>query len=328
MKKWALGIAMALAGATLIALAVIPGLFSVAPKFNDLTTNFKPEMKASVLAELRTDLNGLSAAQSQFTTQTVPALATALGMAPAQLSATMQQQFPATSAGMAAVPTITTRFNQVLTILNNERSNFAQADSIPTASIAPTVIPWVLVVVGLVVMGCAVFARRWWRAGLAVVIGAVMIATPLALSLPGKASAADTMNVQMRPVFTAQTVASAKQSLATMDAMGAEMQTTMLPALGQMLGMQTAQFEAYLAGNFPALGAALSTLPASMTQFTTLVTAFDRSLTDYDDINSTQFTPIVWTILATGGFLLLVGLLGVADLARRRQSSGAIVAES
>ena len=324
MKKWALGIAVALAGATLIALAVIPGLFSVAPKFSDLTTNFKPEMTASTVAELRADLSSLTAAQNQFTTQAVPALATELGMTPAQLSATIQAQFPATATGMAAVPALTAKFNQVLTIMDNQLGNFRQADSIPTASISPTVIPWVLLVLGLVLIAGGAFLRRWWRVGLAIVVGALMIVTPLALSLPGKASAADTMNVQMKPVFTAQTVASAKASLATMDAMGVELQAKLIPALSEMLKLQPAQLEAVLAANSPALAGALTTLPASMTQFSALVTAFAESLTDYNDINTTQFAPIIDTILATGGFLVLVGLLSAADLARRRETSGAI----
>jgi hypothetical protein len=63
-----------------------------------------------------------------------------------------------------------------------------------------------------------------------------------------------------------------------------------------------------------------------MTQFSALVTAFSKSLADYDAINGTQFTPIVNTILATGGFLLLVGLLAAADLARRRQGVTAVAA--
>jgi len=32
----------------------------------------------------------------------------------------------------------------------------------------------------------------------------------------------------------------------------------------------------------------------------------------------------VWTMIATGGFVLLVGLLGAADLTRRRQSVVAV----
>jgi len=327
MRKWALSVAMGLAGAALIALAAVPGLFSVAPRFNDLTNNFRPEMQASVLAQLHTDLSGLSAAQAQFTTRTVPELATALHTTPTQLSAQLQQQFPATWTGMQAVPAITTQFNQVLTLLNNELGRFQQADSIPTASIRPTVIPWVLLGVGVVLLICAIFTRRWWRAGLAVVIGAVMVAAPLALSLPAKASAADLMNAHLKPVYTAQLVAGAKQSLATVDAMGTEMQSKVIPALGQMLGMQPAQVQAYLGTNFPAVASALATFPASSARFGSLVTAFESSLSDYNDINSTQFTPIVWTMVAVGGFLLLMGLLGVADLAVRRQRIGVAVAE-
>ncbi|MGA9113305.1 MAG: hypothetical protein WB802_05845 [Candidatus Dormiibacterota bacterium] len=320
MRKWALGIAVALSGAALIALASIPGLFSVAPKFNDLTSNFKPEMTTSSLAALRTDLNGLAAAQTQFTTQAVPALATTLGTTPAGLSATLAQKFPATATGLQSVPTLTAQFDGVIATLSAEQANFDQADSIPTASIAPTVIPWVLVVVGLVLIVCAVVARRWWRVGVTLVIGALLVATPLVLSLPGKATAADTMNAQMAPLFTAKTVAAADQSLSTVEAMGSQMQSGMLPALAEMLNMQPAQFNTYLAANFPALGSALSTLPTSLARFKALVTAFDRSLTDYNDIKTTQFTPIVRTILATGGFLLLVGLLGAGDLIRRRQA--------
>ena len=323
MRKWVLGIAMALAGAALIALAVIPGLFSVAPKFSDLTANFKPVMTAPALSGLRSDLNEISAAQSQFGTQMVPALATALGTTPTELSASLAQQFPAVSGGLQGVPAITGRFDQVLATLSAERGNFEQAASIPTASISPTSIPWVLLVVGVVLIAGAVVTRRWWRVGLALVVGALLVATPLVLSLPGKATAADSMNAQMGPLFTAKTVAGAEQSLATMEAMSTQLQNEMLPALGQMLSLQPAQFDAYLAANFPAVSSGLSALPKSMAQFKALVTAFQSSLADYNDISSTQFTPIVRTILATGGFVLLVGLLGAVDLTRRRQSGAA-----
>jgi hypothetical protein len=106
--------------------------------------------------------------------------------------------------------------------------------------------------------------------------------------------------------------------------MGVELQAKLIPALSEMLKLQPAQLEAMLAANSPALAGALTTLPASMTQFSALVTAFAESLTDYNDINTTQFVPIIDTILATGGFLVLVGLLSAADLTRRRQTSGAI----
>jgi len=173
-------------------------------------------------------------------------------------------------------------------------------------------------------VACGVFTRRWWRVGVAVVIGALMVAAPLALSLPGKATGADAMNTQLSPLFTAKTVAGAERSLSTMEAMSTQLTGQMLPALAQMLNMQPAQLNTYLATNFPALASGLSTMPQSMAQFKALVMAFGNSLTDYNDIKSTQFTPIVWTMIATGGFVLLVGLLGAADLTRRRQSVVAV----
>ena len=327
MRKWALGVAVALAGLSLIALAAIPGLFGVAPRFNDLTSNFKPAMTASNIAELRADLGGLTAAQAQFVNQAVPGLAQQLHMTPAQLSSTLAQQFPATMAGMQAVPATSAQFTQVLNLLDSQIGNFQQADSIPAGSIPPTVIPWVLLVVGLVLLLVAAFLRRWWRAGLAVVIGAVMVIVPFTMSLPGKALAADAMNTALKPVYTAQLVSGAQQSRHTMSAMGTELQTKMLPALGQMLNMPAAQVESFLGTNFPALGSALQNFPTSIRQFDDLVGTFDRSLTDYNDIKSTEFTPIVWTMLAVGGFVLLAGLIEMLDLARRRSTGRRIVAE-
>jgi hypothetical protein len=299
---------------------VVPGLFSVAPKFSDLTARFKPEMKTSTLAQLQSDFNGLSAAQSQFTNQLVPALATQLSVPPADLSASLQQKFPATFAGLQALPAMGSQFNQTLTTLSKEIPDFNQADSIPTASISPSSIPWALLVVGVLLIACGVLVRRWWRVGVALVIGALLVATPLALSLPGKATAADSLQVQMSPLLTAKTVASADQSLATLQTMSTQLQTELLPALAQMLNLPSAQFNTFLASNFPAVGSALSNLPSSVAQFKALVTAMDQSLADQNAISSTQFTPIVRTILATGGFVLLVGLLGAADLAFRRRS--------
>ena len=65
------------------------------------------------------------------------------------------------------------------------------------------------------------------------------------MSLPGKADATDTMNSHLKPVYTAELVAGAKQSLAGMQAMGTELQTKMLPALAGMLHMSAVQVQGF-----------------------------------------------------------------------------------
>ena len=127
----------------------------------------------------------------------------------------------------------------------------------PTSNLPATTVPWGLLVAGIVLLGLGVIiairpARLW--AWLAVAFGAILVAATLAFSLPQKASAADTMNLHLHPVYTAHMLTGAKAALTTVGAMGEQMQSTMLPALGQQLGTDQAQLQSFLQANLPAAG--------------------------------------------------------------------------
>src|SRR5438552_3748034 len=67
--------------------------------------------------------------------------------------------------------------------------------------------PWGLLAAGIVLLGLGLAAvirpvRLW--VGLAAVVGALLVIVSLAFSLPQKASAADTMNRHLQPVYTQQ----------------------------------------------------------------------------------------------------------------------------
>src|SRR5437879_5468492 len=111
-------------GVVLILMAVTANLFRAAPALERLNDTFRPEMKASELAQLRRDVNGLAAVQAEFATQAVPKLAAAAGMTPQQFSAVLASQYPATTAGLQSVPQVTQQFTGVLNILDAERSRF------------------------------------------------------------------------------------------------------------------------------------------------------------------------------------------------------------
>lgn len=318
MKRRVPGLIIVLFGVVIISVALFGKFFSVAPAFESMTDDFRPEMRASLHADLRDDLATLSATQEEFTTKVSPQLAEALKMTPAQFSATLQQQFPAVAGGMAAVPQITTEFGKVLTVLEDERSRFGKADAIPTKSLPATTVPFVLVGAGLLAFGTALLLPRRRGGVVAVVVGAMLIAGPIILSLPGKADAADTMNSNLKPVYTAELVSNAQQSLAAMQAMGAELQEKMLPALAQMMQMTPAEVQAYL-GQFPAVGAGIAAMPESLARFDTLVAAFDSSLGNYQDIKSTELVPIVWLLIAGGALIALAGGLTLAQQAASAQ---------
>jgi hypothetical protein len=325
MKQRLPGIVIGAVGVVLIAAAITARLFTVAPAFERMTDDFRPEMQASELADLRADVSGLSAIHAEFTTKVVPQLATALDQTPQQFGAAMAQQFPAVSGGMQKVPETTAEFNGVLNVLETERARFDKADAIPTKSLPATTVPWALAGAGVVCLAMGYVVSRRRSGALALGLGLALVAAPLFLTLPGKADAADTMNSHLKPVYTAELVAGAQQSLAGMRAMGAELQTEMLPALAGMLQMQPTELQTYLTANFPTVTAGIASMPAALERFDRLIGVFAGSLDDYNTAKGTKLVPIVWILIAagllvagTGGWLVLHGAAGATSEKRVR----------
>jgi hypothetical protein len=317
-------------GVLLILIPLTANLFTVAPAVERLTDDFRPEMQAAELTQLNQDLDGLVATQAEFTTKAVPQLATAVDMSPTEFSALLGQQFPAVASGLQSVPAVSQHFDGVLTVLAEERARFDKADAIPMKSLPATTVPWGLAVAGLACIGVAFMVPRRPGAATAVALGLLLVVGPLVLSLPGKADAADTMNSNLKPVYNAELVTGARQSLAGIQAMGTELQTKMLPALAGMLRMSEPQVQAYLLANFPTVTAGMASMPAALGRFERMVNAFDRSLDNYDTAKGTELLPIVWMVLAAGvlvagagGYVLIRGGAG-APVAAARKPRGAL----
>jgi hypothetical protein len=126
--------------------------------------------------------------------------------------------------------------------------------------------------------------------------------------MPQKASAADTMNQHLKPVYTAQMVTGAKQGLEVVQAMGAEMQVKMLPALATAMHMTPAQLQAFMRANFPATSAGLAAMPASLADFQHVVGVFDANLSNYDTMKPVAMAPITWLLIGGGIGICLFGL--------------------
>ena len=314
-------------GVVLILMTFIANLFWAGPAFERVTDAFRPEMQATQLSQLRRDVNGLAAVQSEFTTKAVPQLAAAAGMSPQQFSALLTSQYPAVAAGLGAVPQVTGQFTGVLNVLDAEATRFHRADAIPTKSLPATTVPWGLAGAGLLCIAVAVVLPRRRGAVAAVALGLILVVAPLAMMLPRKADAADTMNSHLKTVYTAQLVSGARQSLTGMQAMGTELQTKLLPGLATMLHQSPAQLNGYLAANFPAVATNLASMPAALDRFDRLVNAFDRELADYNTAKKTSLVPLVWILMAggllvagIGGFLLVSGEAEAAAEGRERLS--------
>jgi hypothetical protein len=300
-------------GAGFVALTLAANLFHVGPAFDRLTDDFRPIMTQKAIQTDQQDISALTTASIEIQGTMMPALAKQLGMTPAQFSTMMSTQYPAVTAGLAAVPQITPRFTSLVTTLDEQRPYFKAADAIPTTSVPSTSVPWSLCGVGLLTAGLGVWV--WFKprgSAIAVTVaGAALIAIPLVLNMPHKASYADTLNDNLKPVYTQSMIDQADSSVATLSAMGTEMQQKMLPDLATQLKMTPDQLTAYFGENFPATSAALAGLPQSLGRFQHLTTTFDGRLSDYNTLKPVSFVPIVWFMIGGGAALFLLGGAGV-----------------
>ena len=280
----------------------VTNLFKVGPSFESMMGDFRPHLTTSSIATSRSDIAGLGAAGAEMQTKLVPAMAQQLGITPSEFSLFVAKAYPSVTAGLVSLPGIVTTFDALVTTLDQQRALFRSADAIPTKNLPATTVPWALAVGGLLLMlvGGAVWIRPRAGAMVAVAVGAVLLAAPLALSLPQKASDADQLNRNLKPVYTAALITQSKAALMTVSAMGTQMQTAMLPALAQQLKMTPPQLQQMLGRSFPATGAALSNLPAAVPRFQSMVTAFDSNLANYNTLKPVSFVPIIWTMMALG----------------------------
>jgi hypothetical protein len=288
-------------------------LFHVGPAFDRLTDGFRPIMTQQAIATDRADLAGLTAAGSEIQSKLMPAVAGQLKLTPAQFNQMMTTQFPDVAKGLAAIPTVAPTFSNLVTTLDQQRVLFNSADAIPTKSLPASTVPRAFLAVGLMAVGLGIVVWFTPRGApvVAALLGACLVAVPLLFTMPHKASDADQLNANLKPVYTQQLVTQAGGAVSTLSAMGKQMQETMLPALAGQLHMQPAQMQSFLAQNFPATALALATLPAALGRFDHLVTTFDKHLSDYNTLKPVSFVPIVWMMIGGGAALFVLGAAGV-----------------
>jgi hypothetical protein len=305
-------------GVVLISVTVANNLFNVGPAFDDLTDGFRPALTAQALETVRADIASLQAAGEEFQTTVAPAMAESLGMTPEEFQAFVGEQYPGVADGMAALPQIVPTFSGLIDTLDQQTVLFASADAIPTSDVPATTIPWALLIAGILALGLGVLMWFVPRTGgvIAIVFGVLLVGVPFALSLPSKAADADQLNANLQPVYTQQLIDQATGAVAIVGTMGTEMSSTMLPALAEKLGMTEEQLQAFMGENFPATAAALTTMPASLERFQGLVDTFQANLDNYDTMKSVSFEPIIWTVIAGGAVVLVMGIWAVAAARR------------
>jgi hypothetical protein len=147
---------------------------------------------------------------------------------------------------------------------------------------------------------------------LVVVLGLVLIGLTFANNLFKVGPSFESLMTDFRPHLTSSAIASSRTDLATLGAAGTELQTKMVPAMAQQLGMTPDQFTAYIATTYPKVGAGMQSLPQIVSTFDGLVTTLDqqRPLFRSADAIPTKDLPattVPWSLAGAGVLMLAVG---------------------
>jgi uncharacterized protein YidB (DUF937 family) len=296
-------------GVVFIIVTMMNSLFQVGPAFEEMIDDFRPILTDESLDTARADIAGLEAVGEEFETAVIPGLAQAFGMTPEEFAATTAAQYPDVATGIAALPEITATFNGLIDTLDSQQELFASADAIPSNDLPATTVPWIVTLAGIaaIAVGVMMFKPGKLWSILAIVLGAVLLISTFALSLPSKAADADQLNENLTPIYTQELIDGASQSLAVIGAMGNQMATEMLPDLATQMGMSQEELGAFLGENFPATAAAIQTMPETLQRFEAFVGVFAVNLDNYMTIQPVAFTPIIWMMVIGGALILLTG---------------------
>ena len=307
-----------LIGAGLVAVTLISNLFAVGPAFENLIVDFRPALTQNSIDTARADIQGLSAVEKEFTNKLIPALSQQLKMTPGEFNEYLSQNFPSVAAGMNELPTVIPTFTGLIDTLDSQRPLFASADAIPTPDLPATTVPWAIFGAGLIVFLIGLFMLALPKTGAvaAVLVGLLLVFTPIVLSLQTNGADADQLNANLKPIYTQTLVSNATGAVTAIEAMGNQMQSALLPALATQLEMDSEELATFIAINFPATAKALQTMPASMERFNSLVQIFDTNLSNYNTLKPVGLVNLIVILMVAGG---LVALLGMLVLLKRRR---------
>jgi hypothetical protein len=315
-----------------IGLIVLPFALSLFPRAaagERVLNRFRQTMSVAGLHSLATNFATMGGAIDQFINQASPQLAHQLGMTPAQFAAYEQHAFPAVRAAVTGIPPLVAFVAPVNAQLQALHPQFASVDSLPFLGFPLTTIPWLLVAVGLALLGVGTWTLRGRsRASLAAagVLGAALLVIPLGLSYPSKASDAARVQTVGRVALSQAAVDGATKANALIDGLVTQVQGRMIPALAERLGSTSAQFDATLARDYPQVAKGLAAWPSIKPGALHLVALQRASVSDAESMNGLAFRPLPWYIMGPAIALLLAVAAALPKAIRDARTDAARVA--
>ena len=326
-------------GALLFLFPLTTGMLGKTQGVETLTGDLRASFEPAALAQTRADMNTVQAMSDQLQAQTLPDLPNALGMSPQQFQDYMGQNFPDVASGTAQLNTILPKFQTLVTGLETQAPNFLAADQIPTSTLPSTVVPYLFLVPGAVLVllagGALLLGRGRDGNGLSrpalavsVVVGLVFVVAPLVLAVPAKARAVDDLTAAFGTVFTDSGVAAVRSDMTVIAKMSDQLQTQTVPALASALKMDSTQFQDFMGQNYPDVATGMGQLNDILPRFEALVTGMENNVDSFQLAASIPTagqatTTLTWWFIVPGIALILLGGIGLFTGGAPLTSNGA-----
>ena len=311
-------------------LGVATGMIAKTAGVDRLTSHLKPDFVPATSSQVQKDAATVAAMSTQLDNEALPALAKKAGVSVSQFQGILAKNYPQVAVGVQDLPADLKWFTPIVQGLTTHAGDFSKADAIPLSGIPARVVPWLLILPGLLAAGFAGFALAGRVPSLRALAlggtcGAVLIVGALICNVPGKSAAVDNLHTAFGPYFTSSGVAHSEQSMNRISAMVAQFKSEALPGLAKTFKVPTSTFAAQLATDFPAVGTGLAQSDRIVKEFTGLVDQTAANQNNFKLATSIPFgqgsptTDLTWLFVIPGLLLLfpLGGALVAARLADR-----------
>lgn len=319
-------IAIAL-GVGLIAVPFALSLFSRTAAAERVTDRFRHMMSEEGLVELRTDFETVRGTGEELIGSLLPRLADDLGMSEDELSEFLQAEFPATATGVAEVPGVLTFVDPVIDTLEADAARFRAADSIPVGDVPLTVGPWVFLGLGIafVVVGAVVLTGTRGMVAVALGLGVVVGAAPFVVSFPQKASDGNQVAEVARIGLSQDGADKAQYAMGVLDAMFAEIQDGLLPAVEQRLDLSPGELDELLATQFPKVRLGLERWAEIEPKGHSLADKQTASVDDFADADRIPFFALPWLLVGAGAILALASAAALVGPRSKRPADVTVI---
>src|SRR4051794_29964114 len=304
------------AGAVLVGLILIgftftEHLFDRSSDAEKIADHYRPLMSTAGLKDLHTGFDSVKAAGAELQNNALPKLQSRLGMNAAEFNIYVRQTMPGIQTFNDQAPGVVALVEPVIGQMEAARSDYHQADQIPTGFLGLDTAPWLFLGIGGLLIALGVWGLRSPRTAVTAaiaVVGLGIALAPFVLGIPAKIDAAVRVTKLGRTGLAPTTGQKAVAATALFDGMATDTATKLEPAL------------AAASGGRDTFGADFPALASFTTNWRSSISAQSHALSDsqvalaptFADAVKIPLRPVPWLFIIPG---ILLTLLGAAALA-------------